>query len=84
MKTQELFNTLKEHQDKALLFEYEPNIFVKANYHITEVKHISIDSVDCGAKTNNWNETVIQLWESPNESGKRDYMKAKKSIRDIN
>ena len=80
MKTQELFTILKDHQDKALLFEYAPNLFVRANYHITEVKHTSIDSVDCGAKTDNWNETVIQLWESPKEIGKRDYMKVNKAL----
>ena len=80
MNTQELFKILKEHQDKALLFEYAPNLFVGANYHITEVKHRSIDSVDCGAKTDAWKETVIQLWESPSELGKRDYMKVNKAL----
>lgn len=80
MKTQELFSILKEYQYKALLFEYAPNLFVGANYHITEVKHISIDSVDCGGMTDNWNETVIQLWESPSKLGKRDFMKVDKAI----
>ncbi len=80
MKTQELFNVLKEHQDKALMFEYAPNLLVGANYHITEVKHISIDSVDCGAKTDAWKETIVQLWESPSELGKRDYMKVDKAL----
>jgi len=80
MKIQELFNILKGHKDKSLLFEYAPNLFVGANYHITEVKHTSIDSIDCGAQTDTWNETVIQLWESPNEIEKRDYMKVDKAI----
>ena len=80
MKTQELFKLLKEHQDKSLLFEYAPNLFVGANYHITEVKHTSIDAVDCGANTDAWKETVIQLWESPKEIGKRDYMKVNKAL----
>jgi len=80
MRTQELFNILKEHQDKSLLFEYAPNHFVGANYHITEVKHIIVDSVDCGAKTDAWKETVIQLWESPSELGKRDFMKVSKAL----
>ena len=80
MKTQELFNLLKGHQDKSLLFEYSPNEFVGANYHITEVKHTSIDSVDCGAKTDAWQETIIQLWESPKELGKRNFMKVDKAL----
>ena len=80
MKTLELFNLLKEHQDKALLFEYAPNLFVGANYHITEIKHTSIDAVDCGGKTDDWKETIIQLWESPSELNKRDYMEVNKAI----
>ncbi len=80
MKTQELFNVLRAHQDKSLLFEYQPNSFVGANYHITEVKHLTIDAVDCGAKTDFWKETIIQLWESPEELGKRDFMKTAKAL----
>lgn len=84
MKTQELFNTLQAHQDKSLLFEYLPNAFVGANYHITEVKHVKIDSVDCGAGTDAWNETIIQLWESPKEIGKREYMTVFKALAILN
>ena len=74
MKTQEFFNVLEQDKDKSLLFEYAPNLLVGANYHITEVKHIVIDSVDCGSQTDSWNETIIQLWESPLEKGKTECM----------
>jgi hypothetical protein len=84
MKANELFNVLDLHKDKSLLFEYQPNDFVKANYHITEVKHIKIDSVDCGARFDAWNETVIQLWESPLEIGKRDFMTVYKALSILN
>ncbi|RMZ50173.1 hypothetical protein EB822_09845 [Flavobacteriaceae bacterium PRS1] len=80
MRTQELFKVLEDYQDKFLLFEYELNSLVGANYHITEVKHISIDSVDCGARTDTWKETIIQLWESPSEIGKTEYMSAYKAL----
>jgi len=74
MKTQEFLDLLKLHQDKYLLFEYTAGQFVGANYHITEVKHNTIESVDCGARMDAWNETTIQLWESPDELGKTEYM----------
>ena len=80
MKTQEFLSLLESHKDKALLFEYAPEKFVGANYHITEVKHVKIDSVDCGSGTDAWNETIIQLWESPSEKGKRDYMSTFKAL----
>ena len=80
MKTRELFKLMKEHQNRSLIFEYAPNAFVGANYHITEVKHTSIESVDCGSGTDAWNETVIQLWESPSEINKTDHMPTLKAL----
>lgn len=80
MKTQEFLDTLKEHQGKSLLFEYAPNLLVGANYHITEVKHVTVDSVDCGAGVDAWKETIVQLWEDPRELGKTDFMSASKAI----
>lgn len=80
MSTQELFNVLEENKDKSLLFEYAPNQLVGANYHITEVKHLAIDSVDCGSQIDSWKETIIQLWESPNELDKTEYMSVYKAM----
>lgn len=80
MKTQELFSILAEHQGRSLLFEYTPGQIVPANYHITEVKHVTIDSVDCGARTDAWKETIVQLWESPAEIGKTDFMSSYKAL----
>jgi len=79
MKTKDFFNVLKVNNNKSLLFEYKPKELVAANYHITEVKHIKVDSVDCGAQKESWNETVIQLWESPSEKGKTEFMSVEKA-----
>ncbi len=80
MKTQEFFQVLEQNKDKYLLFEYAPNLLVGANYHVTEVKHLKLDSVDCGSQTDSWNETIIQLWESPLELGKTEYMSVYKVL----
>ncbi len=80
MKTIEFIQLLNEHTEKSLLFEYAPNMLVGTNYHITEVKHVTIDAVDCGAGTDFWKETVIQLWESPTELGKSEYMSSYKAL----
>jgi len=84
MKTQEFLNVLKENQGKSLLFEYAPNLLVGANYHVTEVKNITVDAVDCGAGVDFWKETIIQLWESPSELGKTEYMTAYKVLAILN
>ncbi|MDJ0644676.1 MAG: DUF6428 family protein [Flavobacteriaceae bacterium] len=80
MKTQEFLNILKEHGEKELLFEYKDGTYVGANYHITEVKNTTIKSVDCGGRSDDWNETIIQLWESPKEIDKVEYMTSKKAL----
>ncbi|MEZ4801325.1 MAG: DUF6428 family protein [Gelidibacter sp.] len=80
MKTEQFLTLLEEHLDKVLVFEYAPNKMVRPNYHITEVKHIAVDSVDCGAQTDSWHETIIQLWESPSEILKKEYMFVYKAL----
>ncbi|TYP76161.1 DUF6428 family protein [Aquimarina intermedia] len=80
MNTSDFLSLLAEHQEKELLFEYTEGTLVGTNYHITEVKHVMVDSVDCGAGTDAWTETVVQLWESPSELGKPDYMTAFKAL----
>lgn len=84
MKTKEFLSVLNEHQNKSLLFEYKEGHYVGANYHITEIKNITVDSVDCGAGTDFWKETIIQLWESPTEKDKRDYMTSQKALDILN
>ncbi|MFS4466631.1 DUF6428 family protein [Maribacter sp. 2210JD10-5] len=84
MKTNDFLSILKENPNKSLLFEYKPGAFVPANYHITEVKNITIDSVDCGGNSDSWKETIIQLWESPTEKDKREYMSAYKALSILN
>ncbi|EAR02468.1 DUF6428 family protein [Maribacter sp. HTCC2170] len=84
MKTKEFLSLLKENSNKSLLFEYKTGQLVGANYHITEVKNLTVDAVDCGANTDFWKETIIQLWESPKEKDKRDYMSAYKALSILN
>ena len=84
MKTSEFLALLNDHKNKELLFEYLPGKFVGANYHITEIKNITVDAVDCGAGTDFWKETVIQLWESPTEKDKVAFMTAFKALGILN
>ncbi|WP_339611498.1 DUF6428 family protein [uncultured Planktosalinus sp.] len=80
MKTQQFLELLAGNQNKSLKFEYSSGKFVGTNYHITEVKHTTIESVDCGAGTDSWKETIIQLWESPDEKDKKEFMSTYKAL----
>lgn len=80
MKTKEFLSILKQNKNKALLFEYAENKVAGTNYHLTEVKNVTFETVDCGGNTNNWKETHIQVWESPSEVGKEYYLTVDKAI----
>lgn len=80
MTTSKFIVTLESNLGKALLFEYSNDKFVGANYHLTEVKNVSFDTVDCGGRPDNWKETHLQLWESPKEIGKIDFMTVDKIL----
>lgn len=84
MQTKEFLQLLNSHKEKSLLFEYQPGRFIPTNYHITEIKNMTIDSVDCGAGVDFWKETIIQLWESPTESNDPEYMSAYKVLGILN
>ncbi len=40
-------------------------------YHITEVKNVHVNSIDCGGMADQWNETQIQLWVPTQESDRQ-------------
>lgn len=84
MNTEEFLTVLQQNRHKSLLFEYAPGKLVGANYHITEIKNIVVDSIDCGAGTDFWKETVVQLWESPTEQDKTEFMSASKALGILN
>lgn len=83
MKTNEFLELLAQNPEKPLLFEYETGQFIPEAYHITEIKNVSIESVDCGGKPHSEKQTVVQLWHNGIEIG--SYMEAKtaKKIFDI-
>ena len=80
MNVKEILAILKNNRNKALLFEYAANKIAGTNYHLTEIKNVAFETVDCGGSTNDWKETHFQLWESPKEIGKEDYMTVDKVI----
>ena len=84
MKTKEFLNALRDNQHLDLVFSYNNGHEISPGYHITEVKNILIDSVDCGGKTDQWRETVIQLWESPNQKEKEAPMTGLKALGILN
>ncbi|MEM1048895.1 MAG: DUF6428 family protein [Pseudomonadota bacterium] len=46
--------------DASLIFETEAGP-VAGGYHVTELKHATIKSIDCGARLSEWTEASLQV-----------------------
>ncbi|MEO9966331.1 MAG: DUF6428 family protein [Reichenbachiella sp.] len=79
MKTSEFIEVLKENPSLGLEFEIESGKFIKPTFHITEVKNLTIESVDCGGNPDSYKQTVVQLMVNPLEEMRRPWS-AKKAL----
>lgn len=79
MKTSEFLNILNENPSLGLAFEIESGQFIKPTFHITEVKNVSIESVDCGGNPDSYQQTVVQLMVNPLEKMRQPWT-AKKAL----
>ena len=79
MKTSEFISALRAAPGNQLLFVDLHGHAVHSGYHFTELKAASFETVDCGGRTNRWQETIVQLWvpASPDD----DYMAAAKFLK---
>ena len=79
MTTKEFISALRVAPDNELMFVDLEGHAVHTGYHLTELKAASLETVDCGGKTDRWQETIVQLWvpENPDD----DYMRASKFLK---
>ena len=49
-------------------------------YHVTEVKAVTIEAMDCGGKAASWRETVIQLMDGTAEEAQAGFMTNRKFL----
>lgn len=60
--TRDFIAALQPHAGKQLVFDYAGKR-IQPGYHVTEIKAAAFRSLDCGANPQQWNETVVQLWD---------------------
>lgn len=82
MKVNKFLQILSENTSKAVLFEYQQDDFVPRGYHLTEVKKVFTDGMDCGGNGFEEKHTSIQLW-SPQINKDNTYMTADKMLKII-
>lgn len=79
MNTSEFLDALRARPELPLAFSTE-NGTVPAAYHLTEVKRVSHDSVDCGSTAHRWTENHFELWAPRAAEGDQPPMRAGKFL----
>lgn len=74
--TREFINLLKPYTNKSLVFEQDGRR-IQPGYHVTEIKSAIFSSLDCGARPQQWQETIVQLWDVQDEP-ERGHMSMRK------
>ena len=65
--------------DQRLVFQLDGAPLVGPGYHVTEVKAVTTDAMDCGGVADRRQETIIQLW-NPGDDPVREHMAAGKFL----
>lgn len=79
MNTSDFIAELRAAPENRLVFVNSHGSPVHPGYHLTELKAVSFQTVDCGGQLNRWNETVAQLWV-PEVADAGDYMRSAKFL----
>jgi hypothetical protein len=75
-----LLSELRAPPQRPLEFHLHGETLVPAGYHVTEVKAVTIEAMDCGGKANTWRETVIQLMDGSAEDAAGGFMTNRKFL----
>ena len=78
--TQSFLETVAAHPDAPLIFNLETAPLVGAGYHVTEVKAVLIEAMDCGGQADTWRETIVQLSDGSAEEAKNGFMTVQKFL----
>lgn len=63
----DLLTEIESRPEDALVFT-SGNVDIGAGYHVTEFKQVAIKSIDCGQRTDAWNETLLQLLDGAGDA----------------
>jgi hypothetical protein len=56
---------LRSNLSTPLVFTLPNGQTVPEGYHLTELKSVTVQAMDCGGRADTWDETIMQLWSAP-------------------
>jgi len=79
MNWNEIYTILSSYPNKIISFQWDEDYVIRNGYHLTEIKVVAVNSVDCGGIMNAWREIVLQLWE-PDSKNAQEVLTAEKFL----
>lgn len=79
METKVVLPYLESSSGKAMRFLLQGKQLIPNDFHVTEIKRLTVESLDCGGGASAWRELVIQLW-SPRGDNTQAAMTAAKFL----
>ena len=70
MKVSKFLKTVRENESLPMLFHHNGEV-VQGGFHVTEIKNVSVETIDCGKSIHDWKEVVVQIWV-PEEAKETD------------
>lgn len=64
MNTSAFLSALRLHPSLPVVFRHRDRVMAPG-YHLTEVKRVRYETVDCGAMPHVWTETHLEVWAPP-------------------
>ena len=80
MQTSTFLAELRTHAGLPLVFQRGDKT-VSPSYHLTEVKRVSYETMDCGAITHRWAESQFEVWVPAAPEAGRTHMAAGKFLK---
>lgn len=78
--THTVIESLRAQPQRPLEFWLDGKLLIGPGYHVTEVKAVSIEAMDCGGKAATWRETVIQLMDGSADDAAGGFMSNRKFL----
>jgi hypothetical protein len=82
MKTSSFLTALRANSAFPLVFQAGREI-ASPSYHLTEVKRVAYETMDCGAMAHRWSESQFEIWVPSSAEQGRDHMPAEKFLKII-
>lgn len=78
--TAALLGALRAQPQRPMEFWLHGDPLVGPGYHVTEVKAVTIEAMDCGGRADAWRETVIQLKDGNAQEAQAGFMTTRKFL----